>query len=419
MGERRLGNPRPATGQHWTFDPSATLKRAAQCTEPDNDDAHLTLIPELELAIAHGSPQRRAEILSAVTDLFVHGSVRFSDDEIALFDDVITRLALQIEVSVRSLLARRLAPMAKGPPNIIRILANDDEISVACPILVQSELIDEATLVQCARSKTQEHLLAISRRKSLSEVVTDVLVERGNKQVVLSTAKNPGAKFSAMGFSRLVKRSTGDDTLAVCVGSRPDIPHPLFLTLLATASELVRSKLIAEKPHIRREIDHAVATVTDEIRAAANANSTNYEEVRAAVKLKFDSGELNDAAVRSFAENKKFEETIIALTYLCNVPVDVVEQAMIQDQLDMILVLAKAAKLSWATTKILLSFPVRQRRVASGEIEQCLASFERLNVGYRAAHHRILQIASRKQIISACRIVDGRVIFATLDRLQA
>ena len=259
-------------------------------------------------------------------------------------------------------------------------MATDDEISVACPILVQSELIDEATLVQCARSKTQEHLLAISRRKSLSEVVTDVLVERGNKQVVLSTAKNPGAKFSANGFSRLVKRSTGDDALAECVGSRPDIPHPLFLALLATASELVRSKLIAEKPHIRREIDQAVAKVTGDIRAAANADATNYEEVRAVVQLKFDSGELNDATVQSFAESKRFEETIIALTYLCNVPVEVVEQALIQDQLDMILVLAKAAKLSWATTKILLSFPIRQRRIASGEIEQCLASFERLNV---------------------------------------
>ncbi len=379
VGERRLGNQRHATGQYWTFDSSATLSERLGVPS-QTMTTHTSLIPELELAIAHGSPQRRAEILSAVTDLFVHGSVRFSDDEIALFDDVLTRLALEIEVSVRSLLARRLAPITKGPPNIIRILATDDEISVACPILVQSEPIDEATLVQCARSKTQEHLLAISRRKSLSEVITDVLVERGNKQVVLSTAKNPGARFSANGFSRLVKRSTGDDALAECVGSRPDIPHPLFLALLATASEMVRSKLIAEKPHIRREIDQAVATVTGDIRAAANADATNYEEVRAVVQLKFDSGELNDATVQSFAESKRFEETIIALTYLCNVPVEVVEQALIQDQLDMILVLAKAAKLSWATTKILLSFPMRQRRIASGEIEQCLASFERLNV---------------------------------------
>jgi uncharacterized protein (DUF2336 family) len=356
----------------------------------------IALIPELELAIAHGSPARRAEMLLAITDLFIDGSVRFSDGEIALFDDVITRLASQIEVSVRSVLAQRLAPIAKGPPNIIRMLANDDEIRVAYPVLVQSELLDEATLAEYARSQTQDHLLAISRRKSLGEVVTDVLVERGNKQVVLSAAMNAGAKFSPMGFSRLVKRSIGDDALAVCVGSRSDIPHHLFLALLGTASELVRSKLIAEKQHTRHEIDHAVATVADEIRSDANASATNYEEARAAIKLKFDAGELDGAAVLAFAEDKKFTEATIALAYLCQVSVEVAEQAMTQDQFDMILVLAKAARLSWATTKALLSFPARQRRISSGEIEQCLASFERLNVAtaqhiiefYRMRHSR-------------------------------
>jgi uncharacterized protein (DUF2336 family) len=347
----------------------------------------IALFPELERAIAHGSPERRAEMLSAVTDLFIDGSVGFTDTEIALFDDVITRLALKIEVSVRSLLAQRLASIAKGPPNIVRMLAHDDEISVAYPILAQSELLDESTLAQCARSKTQDHLLAISRRKSLSEIVTDVLVERGNRPVVLSIAMNPGAKFSSIGFSRLVTRSAGDETLTACVGSRPDIPHHLFLALLATASDLVRSKLIAEKHHARREIEQAVATVTDEIWNDADVSSTNYEEARAIVQPKFDSGELDDVAVLSFSESKKFVETTIALAYLCNVSTDVVEQALSQDQLDMILVLAKAAKLSWATTKMLLSFPGRQRRISSGEIEQCLASFERLN--FATAQHII------------------------------
>jgi uncharacterized protein (DUF2336 family) len=326
-------------------------------------------------------------MLSAVTDLFIDGSVGFTDAEIALFDDVITRLALEIEISVRSLLAQRLASIAKGPPNVIRMLANDDEISVAYPILVQSELLDEAALAQCARSKTQDHLLAISRRKTLGEIVTDVLVERGSRQVLLSTAMNPGAKFSSIGFSRLVTRSAGDEALTACVGSRPDIPHRLFLALLANASDLVRSKLIAEHRHTRRDIEHAVATVTDEIRNDADANSPYYEEARAAVQPKFDSGELDDAAVLSFAEDRKFAETAIALAYLCNVSADVVEQALTQDQFDMILVLAKAAKLSWATTKILLSFPARKRRIASGEIEQCLASFERLN--FATAQHII------------------------------
>jgi uncharacterized protein (DUF2336 family) len=341
--------------------------------------AQLTVLAELEYAIAHGSSQHRAEILMQVADLFIRDSARYSDDEIDLFDDIIIRLATEIEISTRSLLAQRLAPVAKAPVNIMRMLASDDEIKVAFPVLAQSERIDEAVLVQSARSKSQEHLLAISRRRTLSEMVTDVLVERGNKQVVLSTAKNRGAKFSETGFCRLVKRSDGDDALAVCVGSRPDIPRPLLLTLLETASELARSKLIAENPNIRHEIQHAVETITDGLRDNAHAEPVNHAAARALVQSLRDSGQLSDSTIRTFAEDGKFEEIAAALAHMCTVPVDVVEQAMLQDKPETIVILAKAAQLSWITTKALLSFCVRQRRISSTEIERCLASFERLN----------------------------------------
>ena len=339
----------------------------------------LTVIAELEHAIGHGSSQQRAEMLMQVADLFIRDSARYSDDEINLFDDVITRLAAEIEVSVRSLLAQRLAPIAKAPINIMRILASDDEIKVAYPVLAQSDRLDETILVQSARSKSQEHLLAISRRRSISEIVTDVLVERGNKQVVLSTAKNRGARFSEVGFCRLVKRSDGDEALAACVGSRPDIPRPLLLALLATASELVRSKLIVENPHIRDEIHHAIETVTDGLRDDARAGSADHVAAQALVQSLKDLGQLGDDTVRTFAEDGKSEEITAALAYLCNVSVDVIERAMLHDKPETILILAKAAKLSWSTTKAILSFPVRQRRISSVEIEQCLASFERLS----------------------------------------
>jgi uncharacterized protein (DUF2336 family) len=341
--------------------------------------AKLTVLAELEHTIAQGSSQQRAQILMQVAELFIRDSARYSDDEISLFDDIITRLATEIEVSVRSLLAQRLAPIAKAPANIMRMLASDDEIKVASPVLTQSESIDEAILVQSARSKSQEHLLAISRRRTLSEIVTDVLVERGNKQVALSTAKNLGAKFSEAGFCQLVKRTDGDDGLAVCVGSRPDIPRPLLLTLLATASELVRSKLFAENPNIRREIQNAVETVTDGLRDYARAEPANYAAARALVQSLGDSGQLDDSTIWTFAEDGKFEKITAALAHMCTVPLDVVEQAMLHDKPETILILAKAAKLSWITTKALLSACVRQRGVSSIEIEQCHASFERLN----------------------------------------
>ena len=73
-------------------------------------------------------------------------------------------------------------------------------------MLARSEQLDEATLIENARSKSQDHLLAISQRRVLAEAVTDVLVDRGNSQVALSTARNPGAKFSDFGYTKLGRK---------------------------------------------------------------------------------------------------------------------------------------------------------------------------------------------------------------------
>ena len=158
-----------------------------------------------------------------------------------------------------------------------------------------------------------------------------------------------------------------------------DIPRPLLLVLLETASELVRSKLIAENPHSSLEIYHAVATATNEIRDNAQAGSANFADAQALIRSLGDSGQLGDAAIRTFADDRKFEEITAVLAHMCDVSVHVIEEAMLQDKPETILILAKAAKLSWPTTKALLPFCIRQRRISSGEIEQCMASFERLN----------------------------------------
>jgi uncharacterized protein (DUF2336 family) len=195
-----------------------------QDADPSPMNAPLAFIHEIDSTIAQSSADRRADMARHLTDLFLVNADQYSDDEVALIDDVFVRLVVAIEGSSRALLAIRLAPMSKAPPNILRTLACDDAIEVASPILIQSERLDDAILVDCAKTKSQEHLLAISRRKILAEVVTDILVERGDQQVVLSTVKNSGAKFSNSGFSILVKRSDGDDLLTKCVGTRPDLP---------------------------------------------------------------------------------------------------------------------------------------------------------------------------------------------------
>ena len=178
--------------------------------------------------------------------------------------------------------------------------------------------------------------------KSLAETVTDVLVERGNREVALSAVQNAGAKFSETGYVRLVKRSEGDDELAQSVGSRPEIPRQHFLKLLTTASKAVRLALEAAHPQNASEIQHVVAEVATAIQAKAAAASRDYAAARALVESLRASGRLTESDVEAFARAGKFEETAAALAVLCALPIDVIERAMVQDREETILIVAKA-----------------------------------------------------------------------------
>ena len=338
----------------------------------------LSFAEQAEPAVEKGTFGRRSELLARVTDLFVQGAARFDDQDIAQFDDVIMRLAVDIELSARALLAVRLAPIPNAPPNVIRALAFDDAIDVAGPVLSTSERLDNPTLVENARTKGQEHLLAISRRRSLSEIVTDVLVARGDRRVVLSTVDNPGARFSTAGFEAVVQRSAGDDRLAGSVGARPDIPPRLFSKLLTLASEAVRAKLEAEHPQAMREVRRAVAEVTDRIRTETLEPARDYGLARRVVDKLHQSGQLHDAAVAGFAKAARFEETTIALARMSDLPVPFFERALAQEGSETVLILARVIGLSWFTVKEILSLRVGKRIIPAHKLAESLAQFERL-----------------------------------------
>ena len=339
---------------------------------------HAGILRELDAAIAHGSRERRGEILQHVTTLFMAGAERHSDDEIALFDDVILRLAADIEVAARALLAERLAPVAKAPPEIVRLLALDDAIEIARPILAGSERVDEPTLIAAARTKGQQHLLAISRRKSLGEAVTDILLERGDRDVALAVAENHGARVSERGFAALVTRSADDDALTVVVGGRPEIPLHLFLRLLAAASDSVRRKLEAEHPHARHQVDRAVTEVTERIRTSAAGASLDYAAAERLVRSLHETWRLDEKKVEGFAKAGKLEETTVALAVLSDMPLPFVERAMSAARSETLLVLAKAIGLSWSCVKAVLWLRAGSAGLSPRDIEQSLASFERL-----------------------------------------
>src|SRR5262249_17594317 len=305
-------------------------------------NAALNLLNQVDEAISSGSLSRRSELVRHVTDLFIVGAERCDDEDIALFDTVFTRLAGQIEQAARVLLAARLAPIPNAPPITIRALAFDDTIDVAGPVLAQSERLDEAAVVENASTKGQEHLLAISRRRTLSEAVTDVLVVRGDRHVVLSVAENPGARFSEAGFAILVERADGDDRLAESVGSRLEIPIHLFFKLLNKASDAGPAKLGKSHPEAKAEVREVVTEATVNIRDNILERIRDHAAALAFVESLQRVGRLDDDRLRSFAQAKRLPEVVAALAVMSRLSLSAVDRAMVEERPDTIIVIAKA-----------------------------------------------------------------------------
>jgi uncharacterized protein (DUF2336 family) len=336
------------------------------------------LLDELQSTLAHGTVARRVETLRRVTDLFINGAVDYSDQQIELFDDVFQCLIEHIETSAKALLSKRLAPIDSAPLGTIRALAFDDLIEVAAPVLSLSERLDDEALIENARTKSQAHLMAISTRRVLSGAVTDILVTRGDDDVVQSTVNNPGAEFSERGFTRLVNRAEGDEDLATCVGLRPNIPRHLYLKLLAKASVTVRARLEAANPQQAKEVPTAVREATRRARSAHSAITKDTAIAHALVKSLYEDGRLDEHQVEAFAEAGKFDEANAAIAALANVSVSIAENMMIETRSEGVMILAKVAGMSWSVVKSIINMRDDLSGGEPTDLGACKDTYERL-----------------------------------------
>ena len=348
-------------------------------TQPD-------ILDELESNLLNGSEAQRLSALARMTDLFVSGSARYSDEQVALFDDIFTCLVATIESSALSVLAARLAPLHDAPPRLMSRLAGNDNIDVAGPVLGQSDRLNETVLVKTAKTKGQLHLLAISTRKSVSENVTDILVDRGNKTVLRSVTSNPGARFSNDGFDHLIARSVGDDDLASCLGLRADLPREKFLKLLSKASLVVREKLEQSVSHPADELDDIITRVAERIQGRSMFQSHGWSDSRTVISALHAHRRLTEDEVRTFAGAGRFIEVTASLAAFSKLPVEKVEQMMLANPVEASLVLSKVSGFGWPTVNAILHMMNANGQMnpngqgAAPDIAQCRSNYERLKL---------------------------------------
>jgi len=337
-----------------------------------------SLIPGLDEIIKHGDPDRRAEAARRITELYFEEAATLRSDHVDLFDGALINLVPATEIASRVELAERLAVIANAPRGLVGQLAREDEILIAGPLLRRSPVIDEGALIDIAQIKGQGHLLAMSERPALSPGVTDVIVRRGDRDVVRRAAGNAGALFSPTGYSVLITRASQDGVLTLKVGQRDDLSDQQLKDLLAGSIDIIRRRLFeVVKPARQAAIKQAMSEISG-VPEPVESRRDFAPALRTILALR-SAGELNEAALLGFAKAFKYEESIAALAAMSGVRIGTLDRLITGERYDPILIVGKVVGLEWATVRALILLRLGAHRVPSPtDIESARVNFARL-----------------------------------------
>ncbi|MAP94604.1 MAG: hypothetical protein CMK07_06585 [Ponticaulis sp.] len=212
-----------------------------------------------DLAKENSSEQRR-ELLRSITDMFLAKSDEHSETECMLFDDVIGAVVKDMQTSVRAELADKLAESTAPVNKTLLAFAMDEDINVARPVLEKSTQLSDEDLIRVVTSRTQEHILAITKRQGVSESVSGAIVERGTEQVIASLLGNKTAEIGRESMEKVANKALNSKVLQKSFVSRENVPLDLLNELVMVVEKDLRDEIMNRFSNVsERELDAALA----------------------------------------------------------------------------------------------------------------------------------------------------------------
>lgn len=327
----------------------------------------------LDVGVKAASTERSDRALKQLTDLFLANAARFGEAEIVALDEALVRLLEKTGEGSLAELSDVLSTVAQAPPQTVRKLAFHADARVACPVLKNSGRLDAKDLIEIAGTLSQQHLLAISQRKLLSEALTDVLLRRGDASVSDALARNPGAAFSECGYATLVGRAERDEGLLERLGLRLDMPAILLRQILAMATDVVLARVLTAPRPVAK-----AARAGDAAAPKVRVSTVDYKQAFDSVVALNRAGKLNKQAVNRFAVGRDYANVVAALAFMCDVKVEVIEPFIESDRLYALIVACKAARLDWSVTTMIVHNRPNCPPVSNQEFAQCREIFDGL-----------------------------------------
>jgi Uncharacterised protein conserved in bacteria (DUF2336) len=152
----------------------------------------------------------------------------------------------------------------------------------------------------------------------------------------------------------------------------------MFRALLDQATAVVHHRLLASAtPHIRSAIGDVLARVSEDV--GARVGPRDYRAAQRTVLGLGQTGGLNQAALVAFCGEGRPEEVVVTLAALAKVQIEIVDRSMLGDRLDPVLILCKAANLSWPTVKAVILLRSAGHGMAASDLDAANVNYARLS----------------------------------------
>lgn len=324
------------------------------------------------------------------------GADTYQEPQVGVFDDVLCQLINKIEREAIVELSRTVAPVAKAPPALTRKLSRHDDIEISGPVLRQSPLLSDGDLIEIAQTKSQQHLEAIAGRRTVSEKVSDILVDRGNTDVLTTVAGNFGARFSPHGYDALLAKAEQHADIAMAVVIRSDLSPDMFRKLVGRAATAVQHRLLTvANPAVKERLQNVLQDIS--LQLLRDAGQTSKLDVSAKEITSLDKSKLRSELL-AYANAGRLAESATALGTISGLPTDTVRRLIAQRETEALLIVCKASELGWSTVKAVLNMSAM---IGGGAYANPLDYLDRYTKMTAETAQRVIRFLKARKSVSA------------------
>jgi uncharacterized protein (DUF2336 family) len=185
--------------------------------------------------------EKKIDITKKIADYYQGGG--FTDKQMMAAAKIFSTLVKDTEVKIRKTLSEAIKDNPLIPREVILSLANDVN-DVSLPVLQFSDVLTDEDLIEIVNSSEDaEKQVSISRRKVISEGVTEALIDTENADVVDTLLHNSGANLSEEGLGQIVEKFSDKEEIMMAMIERETLPVNIVESLASKISESLYASL--------------------------------------------------------------------------------------------------------------------------------------------------------------------------------